>query len=227
MGQEFRSSHQQAASSTELMERREGLQAALSESESSRELLAHLQGEGVLNDADLSGRLYFSVAAEQGMDRAGQLFATHHGSVPQATPEQRQEATSIIDRHAASLTTALTAEFAPPPQVQADPAALHIQAGSELEQPALGVQRPDIEAGLDEATVRLQSARQEQGLHNQQQREQGQGTISRAAGVLEDQHSAQQAGQADATDIAIGNAIRHHDRPSSVSTIRREPESSD
>ncbi len=227
MGQEFRSSHQQAASSTELVERREGLQAALSESESSRDLLAHLQGEGVLNNADLSGRLYWSVAAEQGMDRAGQLFATHHGSLPQATPEQRQEAAHIIERHAASLTTALTAEFAPPPQVQADPATLHIQADTQLDAPTPGVPRPDIGTRLDEATARLQSARQEQGLHNQQQREQGQATLRRAAGVLGDQHAEQQAGQADATDTAIGNATRHYARPSTVSTIRKEPKPSD
>ena len=68
----------------------------------------------------------------------------------------------------------------------------------------------------------LQSGQSLSGCGVQQQREQGQGTISRAAGVLGDQHSAQQAGQADATDIAIGNAIRP-----SVSTICREPESSD
>lgn len=232
MGKEFRTSVQQAATTTELMEQQQSLQAALRESTSTRQLLSRIESEGVAGSAELSGRLYWSLAEEQGTAEAGHLFAVYHGNVPQATDAERRHAAALIDRHVEELSASLAAEFADASlPVEAGPAAnanipgpSSIHADRQVDAPVAPTSSQAhteaIDQTLEQAEARLQGARREQGVRVTEKHQAGQDEVRRAAGVLGDQHDIQTSSQEDAAGTAIGTAVKHHPRPPTTDTIR-------
>ena len=194
-------------------------------------MLARIEDEGVLGSAELSGRLYWRVAAEQGTAEAGRLFAIHHGSVPQATEAERHHAATIIERHVEDLSAEFEAGFATMP---ASREGLQSNLPEQLPGVALGLQQADtqalppgayahakdIDSTLEQAGTRLHAARQEQSASVTAQQHTGQGEVRRAEGVLGDQHDIHTSGQQDAADTAIGASIQHHPRPSTRDTIK-------
>lgn len=234
MGREFRSSVQQAATTTELIEQQQSLQAALRESTSTRQLLSRIEDEGVSGSAELSGRLYWRLAEEQGTTEAGRLFAIYHGNVPQATDAERRHAAMLIERHVEELSTTLEAEFAGASlPVEAVPTSganisgtnginADVKIDAQMAQTGSRSHVEAIDQTLEQAEVRLQAARQEQDVRVTEKQQTGQDEVRRAAGILGDQHDIQTSGQKDATGTAIGAAIRHLPRSPTTDTIRSD-----